>query len=427
MKNRLAKRILSVAMACVIGVMAVGCSSKTNDGTGNNTGSTNQEQQETPKDEVPTPKFEKRKIAFATNAVDETFATMKDAFVNEIGPLLNIEFMFSELLTDAGAFTTFVENAYASGCEGVISNLSNINEQAAAICEDLGMYFVGIASADPKENTGLSHFISVTGASAQGYGESYAEAIKAVLDKEKNESILIMSGAACYGATSFIEGTAGSLRALQDVYGLTYEKPIEELAITDVQLDAANDKGIKITIFPGMKDLTTSVSPLLQSGNYNIVVGTTNIYDSLGVAIDEVEKSLKMDIKFISRNTFSDAIAGSFNNKDSQGNPIMNAIVAQGTYENVAAVIAMRNALDGFEDNMRDGANCSRIPGMRPLTVINADAYNKLSSEDMPYSFITEEEILSLCSLVNSDVTFKEIDEFGKTLTSELILQKFSK
>lgn len=409
MKKSFLKKVVSIAMASVIAVMGVACGSK----SGNESADGGQ--------------FEKKKVAFATNAVDETFIKMKEALVNEIGPLLNIEFMFSEQMNDAGAFTTFAENAYASGCDGVISNMANIVEQSAAICEDLGMYFVGISSSDPKENLQLEHFVSVTGASAEGYGESYAEALKSALTEGENESILIMSGAASYGATSFIEGTAGSLRALQDVYGLTYEKSIEELATSDVQIDAVNDKGVKITVFPGMKDLATSVSPLLQTGNYNIVVGTTNIYDSLGVAIDEVEKSLNMDIKFISRNTFSDAISSAFNGKDSQGNPIMNAIVGQGTFDNVAAVIAMRNALDGYVDNMRDGDNCSRIPGMRPLTILNADAYNLLSSDEIPYSFITSEEILSLCNVVNPEVTFKDINDFGATLTSNLIIEKFSK
>lgn len=415
MKNRFVKKIISIAMVLVIAVMGVACGSKSSN-EGSDNGSTEGG-----------PKFEKKKVAFATNAVDETFIKMKEALVNEIGPLLNIEFMFSEQINDAGAFTTFAENAYASGCDGIISNMANIVEQSAAICEDLGIYFVGIASNDPRENTQLEHFVSVTGASAEGYGESYAEALKSALSEGKNESILIMSGAASYGATSFIEGTAGSLRALEEVYGLTYEKSIEELATSDVQVDAVNDKNVKITIFPGMKDLATSVSPLLQSGNYNIVVGTTNIYDSLGVAIDEVERTLNMDIKFISRNTFSDAISSAFNGKDSQENPIMNAIVGQGTYDNVAAVIAMRNALDGYVDNMRAGDNCSRIPGMRPLTILNADAYNLLSSDEIPYSFITSEEILSLCNLVNPEVTFEDINDFGATLTSDLIIEKFSK
>lgn len=416
MKNKLVKKLISFFMVFTFAIMGVGCGTK-------------------PSGEVPeegdktqdTVEFKPYKVAFATNAVDEVFAKMKEALVNEIGPLLNIEFMFSEKLGDAGAFTTFVENAYASGCDGVISNIANITEQAAAICEDLGMYFVGIASNDPADNTELPHFVSVTGASAEGYGESYGEALKSVISDGEDHSILIMSGAACYGATSFIEGTAGSLRALQEVYGLTFEKDMNEFATSDVQVDAVNDKGIKITVFPGMADLATNVSPLLQSGEYDVVVGTTNIYDSLGVAIDEVEKTLNMDITFISRNTFSDAISSAFNNKDSQGNPIMNAIVGQGTFDNIAAVIAMRNALDGFIDNMRDGANCSRIPGMRPLTVVSAEDYNLLADKDIPYSFITSQEILSLCNLVNSEVTFKDINNFGASLTSENIIEKFNK
>lgn len=185
--------------------------------------------------------------------------------------------------------TTFIENAYAAGCQGVIVDLSNSIDQAAAVCNDLGMWFVGISSADAAENMEMEKYVGVVGAGAAGYGASYADAIKSVVNDGKNHSILLMSGAACYGATSFIEGTAGSLKALQDVYGLKYTKDIKELATTKTQIDAENDKGIKITIFPGMADLATTVSPLLQTGNYDVLVGTSNIYDSLGVAVDEVE------------------------------------------------------------------------------------------------------------------------------------------
>ena len=82
----------------------------------------------------------------------------------------------------------------------------------------------------------MEKYVSVVGAGAAGYGASYADAIKSVVNDGKNHSILLMSGAACYGATSFIEGTAGSLKALQDVYGLKYTKDIKELATTKTQM-----------------------------------------------------------------------------------------------------------------------------------------------------------------------------------------------
>lgn len=367
--------------------------------------------------------FKKMKIAVATSSVDEIFVSAQKCYNEVMKPALNVEFMYSEELKDAGAMTTFIENAYASGCDAVMCNLSNSIDQAAAVCDELGMYFVGIASADAKENTNLPYYVSVTGASAEGYGTSYANVIKNTVGDGKEHSILILSGAACYGATSFIEGTAGSLRALQDVYGLKYDEDVMALATAKTQVDATNDKGVKITVFPGMADLAALVSPLLQTGDYDVVVGTTNILDSLAVAVDEVEKAMGFDIKFISRNAFNASCEHAFNNNDSQGSPILDGMVCAGTYEYVASVLILRNAFDGYVDNMRNGDACSRVPGMPPLSVCTADEYNILSDEKMPFSFMTAEDMLSLCG---PNVTWQDIDAFGAKLTTQSIIDKFN-
>ena len=295
-------------------------------------------------------------------------------------------------------------------------------DQAAAVCNDLGMYFVGVSSAGAEENAEIPYYVGVAGASAEGYGEAYANALNSVIGDGAEHSILILSGAACYGATSFIEATAGSLRALQDIYGLTYTENLNALATSSTQIDAENDKNIKITVCPGMQDIATAVSPLLQSGDYDVLVGTSNIYDSLGVAVDEVEKALGKDIKFITRSMFSDSTKAAFNSMDSQGSPVIDAIVLNGTYEHLAAVMMLRNAFDGHADAMRDGDHCSRVPGQIPLVITTADEYNALSGADMPFSFVTVDEVVSQC---NADATFKSIDELGASLTTENILKKF--
>lgn len=366
--------------------------------------------------------YKPMKIAFAAQAVDETFVEAKNALENEIGPALNIEFMFSEAISDNGALNTFIENAYASGCDAVYTNVAGGIDQAAAVCNDLGMYFVGISSAGAEENAEMPYYVGVAGASAEGYGEAYASALNSVIGDGAEHSILILSGAACYGATSFIEATAGSLRALQDIYGLTYTEDLNVLATSSTQVDAENDKNIKITVCPGMQDIATTVSPLLQSGDYDVLVGTSNIYDSLGVAVDEVEKALGKDIKFITRSMFSDSTKAAFNSTDSQGSPVIDAIVLNGTYEHLAAVMLLRNAFDGHADAMRDGEHCSRVPGQIPLVITTADEYNALSSADMPFSFVTVDEVVNQC---NADATFKSIDELGASLTTENILKKF--
>lgn len=367
--------------------------------------------------------FKPMTIAFATLGADESTVQLEEALTNVIGPALNIDFIFSEEIKDAGAMTTFIENAYASGADAVFTNSTGNISQAASTCEELGLYFVGISSTmDNITNTDLPHFVAVTGASAEGYGEAYSTAIHDVIDDGQEHGILILSGAASYGATSYIEGTAGSLRALQEIYGLTYTEDINTLATTATQVDAENDKGIKITIYPGMTDLATSVSPLLQTGEYDVLVGTSDIYSMLGVAVNEVEEALDMDIKFINRATFSDAMYNAFNTTDSQGSPVLDGAVTQSAYENVAAVIMLRNAFDGYVDNMRDNGNCSRVTGMAPLAITSPEEYNALSGDDMPYSFVTVDDLLSLCG---PDVTWQDINDFGANLTVDNIMTKF--
>ena len=371
--------------------------------------------------------FEHKKIAIAWNGANDDVVQTKAHFDGEIGELLNLEFVHSEPISDAGALTTFIENSYASGCDAVLTNVSNAIDQAAAVCNDLAPYFVGTSTSNAAENQHLPCYVSVCGASAEGYGDSYAEALTSVVGDGAEHSILILSGAACYGATSFIEGTVGSLRALEDVYGLTYNEDLNALATSSVQVEAENDKGVRITIMPGMEDLANMVSPLLQTGDYDVVVGTTDIYGSLSIAINEVEEALGKNINIISRNTFSEMVGTAFNSQDSTGHPALNAIVCTGLYEFLAGIIVLRNALDGYVEQMRsEDGTCSRVPGMRPTVITSAEEYNVLSGDDLPYAFITEDEILSVCSLLHPEITYADIDALGAKQTTDYLMTKFA-
>lgn len=425
------RKILAMLLAGILAVSMLSACGGNTDNPSSNEGNSGTSQSDSPEGNGNSEgngsvSFSRAKIAFATNNTNEDFINMQNYYNTVLGPALNIEFMYSEALKDAGALTTFIENAYAAGCQGVITDLAQAMDQGAAVANDLGMFYVGTSSADAVDNRGLEYYISVVGASAEGYGESYAEAIKSVVDDGGEHSVIILSGAAAYGATSAIEGTAGSLRALQDVFGLKYDQDVNILATSENQTEATNDQGIKITIVPGMADLTSLVSPLLQTGDYDVVVGTTDIYGSLSVTVDEVEKATGKNISFISRNPLSETVSVAFNSSDSTGHPVMDAMVAQGMYERISAVIVLRNCIDGYAEQMKNGAECSRIAGMRPLVVTSADQFNTLASSDLPYCFTTTDEILAMCSLNNPSVTYADIDAFGAGLTAANIMDKFS-
>ena len=184
------KRMLTSAVAMLTAASMLAACGATGSESAAETGSDTSSaatSEESTGEEAATGEFEPMTIAYATNATDEVFATMKDAFDNVIGPALNIEFTYSEAISDTGALTTFIENSYAAGADAVITNLSSSIDQAAGVCEDLGLYFVGISSADAVENADLPHYLSVAGASAEGYGESYASVIKDVIGDDGEE------------------------------------------------------------------------------------------------------------------------------------------------------------------------------------------------------------------------------------------------
>ena len=115
-------------------------------------------------------------------------------------------------------------------------------------------------------------------------------------------------------------------------------------------------------------------------------------------------------------------MSAAFNGTDSQGNQIVDGLVIGGTFENVSAVILLRNAFDG-NTNMRDGDNCARVTGWAPLSVTSVDDYNILSGDDMPYAFVSTEDLLSLCG---PDATWQDIADYGMSLTTENIVAKYT-
>ena len=65
------------------------------------------------------------------------------------------------------------------------------------------------------------------------------------------------------------------------------------------------------------------------------------------------------------------------------------------------------------------------FPACAPLVVTTAEEYNFLSGESIPYSFVTAEDVLSLCCAQNPEITWADIDAFGAALTTQNIMAKF--
>ena len=220
---------------------------------------------------------------------------------NVISPLLNIDFMFSEVVSDASALTAFIENAYAAGCVGVI-NTAGSNVQAAQAANDLGMYVVNNSTKYEEDVKALPYYLSNTGTSATLNSEAYSQALDETLKSGEKHNVLVLTGAASLGSTSMVEAAKGILNGLKDKYSLTYSKDVAELAVVDAQTDVETGTDMKVTIFPGVPrgaDYASAVSSILQTGTYDVVISTISAYSYLSVAMDEVEKAKNMILFFM--------------------------------------------------------------------------------------------------------------------------------
>jgi hypothetical protein len=415
------KKITSVAVSTLLAAsMLVGCSSSAAATTNaSSTGSASTKDVS----------FDKIKVAVVLNSTAEVNMVAEKYLTNVVSPLLNIDFMFSEVVSDASALTAFIENAYAAGCVGVF-NTAGSNVQAAQAANDLGMYVVNNSTKYEEDVKALPYYLSNTGTSATLNSEAYSQALDETLKTGEKHNVLVLTGAASLGSTSMVEAAKGILNGLKDKYGLKYSKDVADLAVVDAQTDVDTGTDMKVTIFPGVPrgaDYASAISSILQTGTYDVVISTISAYSYLSVAMDEVEKAKNMDIKFITQDNISDSMTTAFNTKDATGDSIVNCIVCSSMSEQwTLGAIQIRNAMDGFADAMRPSGNAGKIL-VRPFPVSSAETYNKLAADTIPASFMTTDEILNLCDKVNANATSQSLSDFAGDLTIENILKKFSK
>ena len=71
------------------------------------------------------------------------------------------------------------------------------------------------------------------------------------MEADGTEGYLIATGIASSGNQQHIEIGQGILNGIADKYGLTFEQDIADLVTVAETTNAANDKGILVTLYPG--------------------------------------------------------------------------------------------------------------------------------------------------------------------------------
>lgn len=424
------KKIIALLLALVMVFSLAACGSNAGndeDKTNDTVVTDNNNTVETPDDEGETQvELKPYKIAVAFTQINATALSQQEYLKTYIAPAFNVEFMFSEAVDSAEVAMTFLENAYAAGCQAVMNFQNSSVEQINAKANELGMYIINNSPA--AENSDLPHVLGYMAGSVPDCAAAYKNMVEEFSSDGEAHNVVIISSGAGLGNSQHYECTYAMLETLQKNYGLTYSDSIENLAASRGMTQVETGTDMKILLYPGYPNSDTYVSGLsaeLQTGVYDIVLGCNQATTKFAVAIDEVERAFNMDIKVGYFTSIDEATTSAVNTLDVSGNSSVNSVIVNPGNVLVGGMFAvLYNGLSGHADAMRvDGAGNTFNS---PLWLAeNADMYSKLAglngSEDTLELSI--EEIQNMLCIYNADANAASIQEQLSGITAANVLE----
>ena len=287
--------------------------------------------------------------------------------------------------------------------------------EVAAGTADAAVLDLTLASAMIGEGTDYANLVIKDELNVEEYGAAFRKG----------------SDVAAAVDTAFDELKAdGTMQTLADKYGLTFEQDIADLVTVAETTNAANDKGILVTLYPGSPNKETwlpGVSALIQTGQYNTFLSAGQTYNQSATVVDEVEKSFGINIKVASVGALGTTLETAFNTKDSSGNSSVDLVAIKTVSTQTAAMFAATyNALVS-------GAECRACRGEDGLPVYftfnfipitSAEQLTEMSGWDAKETgnWIANKDFVDqMLVTVNPDVTSDDINAIMQSLSYEKI------
>ncbi|MBP3890672.1 MAG: hypothetical protein J6D29_00665 [Solobacterium sp.] len=361
------------------------------------------------------------KIAIATVHEGEAWEIARKYLDEVVSKALNMEFMYSEVLHDAGELMNFMDQAYAAGCDGIVNMVTQNDaiSQGAHKAEDWGMWFITENSAYVEDVAELPHNLGHLGASPEAVGTAYKRAFAQYLSDGENHSAYVFSGASVggnigQGAASHFYSAQGILEAFQEAYNLNYAKSIEDIINTQEpgEVDTGNPD-VHIYLYPGRNpgDAVTAALPVLQTGNYDIFAAVFS-FSAFTNMIGDIESNLNKDIRILGTGQIENQVRTGFETTDPTGDTVLNGIILNDIGVALGLKLAMMyNALNGASEQMKDNGK-SVFLGVRSWACLDAETFKKMEKlNTSPETYIiTAEELKALTVDENPNVTWKDIE-----------------
>ncbi|MCC8103433.1 MAG: hypothetical protein LIP11_14645 [Clostridiales bacterium] len=349
----------------------------------------------------------------------ETIA-FRNYFEDYLGTAFNASFYYNaERIDTAEDEIAFVEELHEAGVKGIISFLSTYIEDVLPVCEEYGMYYIlgsGTISDEVYENVKDNpYFLGTIGPTTedeQTAGETLAENL-AALDESGDASYLVVTGGSGIGNEMHRLRTVGILSKLQEIYGLTYEMTVEELAeITEVtEIETGTD--VRITLFPGYLVDGGEVGEAVEGGAYTMVISAMTIANAI-TNICNAEEANGYDIKVGMVDCFTDQNYAFFNETDVNGDSKLNCLV--GKYGAIVgpSFVAMCNAYAGYAEQFRTEDGSAFRLYQTYWYAAGTEEFNELYAQSISAyeNTYSATDMLQVLKLYNADADYEAFAAF---------------
>jgi len=351
------------------------------------------------------------RIKIGVEVYDTTDATVigYTNYFNYLSDYYNVEFMFSESISDAEAEFAFADSCAAAGCQGYIGGYNASMDSIVNHVTDLGMYYWGAERGLDevfKENPYyLGGFMPVvTGASIEGNGDYLlGYDLAYTLASEGSTHIAYCNGGTDFGIQMFIDRQEGFIDGIAAAQADGY----------DVKFDKATDI---IPGWPGTDEFAARQTPII-SGDYDAVAVS---FSGVEVWYQPILDAGKQDqIKIAGVGAVNDSIVGIAST----------GAVAALVYECEEvvfgnAVVMIINAVNGHADMIKEPEGYCRAEINRWTITQEQDFQTIFEKHDAGEYYITAEDMAQFFPELNENASREEFIEFYRSMTLEKALGK---
>lgn len=395
------KKILAAALIGVMAISLAACGSSQNNAVKTETNVSEKEEgkesestetKETPETSEPVI-YPAQKLLIGVEIYDPTDAEFLELkkYYDKISQNMNIEFKYSEAITDADSELKFIEDCATAGCQAFIAyyNVSGATQIETAIGYD--MYVWGLA----EESYALAFYDNehyVGAVTAGSYEYEAGKALGEWVVENGFDTVVYSSGGADFGVGMFIDRQNGFYDGLGN----------------------ADVKVVTVSGFPG-DQFFADQSAALGTEGLDAVVASFNGVDFWAQPI--ATAGLQDKVKLATIGSISQAYADAFNNEQ------IDFLCAKNIQMFGLAATMLSNAVDGNRDNLTMDGLAQNIvaPGW---TIDNYDDCKALLEIQEGTGVFTMEDIKSYSKAYNPDATLDTLLNLVNDATIEKLIGK---